>query len=216
MSRNDELREQIRLMTVLCWRLLSVFGITLLIALLLCLCYDGCTGRGGSGADTLSVRVDSVRDIKINHVKDTAPVVRRETVVGRIPVLELLTQADDRVNDRVNDSVNDAFQSEPVRVSPMPDSLCDSPMLDIVQREYSDDSTYTAWVSGIRYGQYPKLDSITVCQREITTRVKETVTLQKRQSRWSVGLQAGYGYGFLHRGFEPYVGVGVAYRLFPP
>lgn len=198
MSRNDELREQIRLMTVLCWRLLSVFGITLLIAVLLCLCYNGCTGSGGE-SDTLSVRVDSVRDTIIIEKHDTVPVVRRETVVKRIPVLELLSEAKvtgEMAGETTGETTGDS--------------------LPIVQREYSDDSTYTAWVSGIRYGDYPRLDSITVCQQEITTRVKETVTLQKRQSRWSIGLQAGYGYGLQYRGFEPYVGVGVTYRIFPP
>lgn len=198
MSRNDELREQIRLMTVLCWRLLSVFGITLLIAVLLCWCYDGCTGRGGE-SDTVSVRVDSVRDTIIIEKHDTVPVVRRETVVKRIPVLELLSEA------KVMGETTGEMTGEMTGDS-----------LPIVQREYSDDSTYTAWVSGIRYADYPRLDSITVRQREITSRITETVTLQKRQSRWSVGLQAGYGYGFLHRGFEPYVGVGVTYSLFPP
>ena len=195
MSRNDELREQIRLMTVLCWRLLSVFGITLLLALLICWCYNGCTGRNGSGVDTVSVRVDSVRDTIIIEKHDTVPVVRRETVVRRIPVLELLSESK-VMGETTGETTGDS--------------------LDIVQREYSDDSTYTAWVSGIRYGQYPKLDSITVCQREITSRITETVTLQKRQSRWSIGLQAGYGYGIQYRGFEPYFGVGVTYRIFPP
>lgn len=194
MSRNDEIREQIRLMTVLSWRMLAVFGITLLIAVLLCLCYNGCTGSGGE-SDTLSVRVDSVRDTIIIEKHDTVPVVRRETVVRRIPVLELLSEAK-VIGEMTGEMTGDS--------------------LTIVQREYSDDSTYTAWVSGIRYADYPRLDSITVCQREITSRITETVTLQKRQSRWSVGLQAGYGYGLQYRGFEPYVGVGVTYSLFPP
>lgn len=203
MSRNDEIREQIRLVTVLPWRLLSVFGITLLIAVLLCLCYDGCTGRGGSGADTVSVRVDSVSDTIIVVVHDSVPVVRRETVVRRIPVLELLSEA--KVMGEITDETIGEMTGEMTGDS-----------LTIVQREYSDDSTYTAWVSGIRYADYPRLDSINVCQREITSRITETVTLQKRQSRWSVGLQAGYGYGLQYRGFEPYVGVGVTYRIFPP
>ena len=86
----------------------------------------------------------------------------------------------------------------------------------VVQKEYSDDSTYTAYVSGLRYNQWPKLDSIIVRQREITNTIAKTITLQKKHSRFSVGLQAGYGYGFQYRGFEPYVGVGVNYALFPP
>ena len=98
----------------------------------------------------------------------------------------------------------------------MPDSVRDEPQPDggmpmaIVQKQYSDDSTYTAYVSGIDYKEYPKLDSVIVRQREITHTVRETITVKKK-SHWHVGLQGGYGYGFLYKGFEPYVGVGVTY-----
>jgi opacity protein-like surface antigen len=88
-------------------------------------------------------------------------------------------------------------------------------VMQVVQRVYKRDSLYEAWVSGIKYGEWPKLDSINVRQRIITERVKETITIQKKRRRWSIGLQAGYGYGFKYRGLEPYVGVGVTYSLFP-
>jgi hypothetical protein len=84
----------------------------------------------------------------------------------------------------------------------------------VVQRQYSDDSTYTAYVSGLRYNQGPKLDSIIVRQREITNTITKTITIQKKPSRLSVGLQAGYGYGFLHKGFEPYIGIGFTWNPF--
>lgn len=195
MNRNDELRETLRLMTLLCWRMLAVFVLALLLAALFGLGYDGCTGRGGE-SDTMSVRVDTVRDTTVIEIHDTLPVVRRETVVRRIPLLELLTER----------TGGDSLLPPPAA----------SDTLDIVQREYSDDSTYTAWVSGIRHQDYPRLDSIAVRRQRIVDLVRETVTLRQRQSRWSVGLQAGYGYGLRYRGFEPYVGVGITYRLFPP
>jgi len=196
MNRNDELRETLRLMTLLCWRMLAVFGLALLLAALFGLGYDGCAGRGGTESDTLSVRVDTVHDTTVIEIHDTLPEVRRDTVVRRIPLLEMLTER----------TGGDSLLPTP--------AAADS--LDIVQREYSDDSTYTAWVSGIRHQDYPRLDSIAVRRQRIVDLVRETVTLRQRQSRWSVGLQAGYGYGLRYRGFEPYVGVGITYRLFPP
>lgn len=86
--------------------------------------------------------------------------------------------------------------------------------LPVIQREYSD-STYTAWVSGVQVDTiYPRLDSIQVRERIINKETIITNTIRKKTSRWSMGLQGGYGYGFQYKGFEPYVGVGLSYRIF--
>ena len=68
--------------------------------------------------------------------------------------------------------------------------------LPIESKHYTAES-YDAWVSGYE----PSLDSIKVYQREVKT----------KQSRWSIGLQGGLG--ITPKGLQPYVGVGVAYRL---
>ena len=68
--------------------------------------------------------------------------------------------------------------------------------LPIESKHYTAES-YDAWVSGYE----PTLDSIKVYQREI----------KPKQSRWSVGLQGGVG--MTPKGVQPYIGVGVAYRL---
>ena len=68
--------------------------------------------------------------------------------------------------------------------------------LPIESKHYTSES-YDAWVSGYE----PCLDSIKVYQREIKT----------KQSRWSVGLQGGVG--ITPRGVQPYVGIGIGYRL---
>ena len=70
----------------------------------------------------------------------------------------------------------------------------------ITQKTYAGDD-YRAWVSGYE----PKLDSIEIYRRETTIRTKP--------KRWSVGLQAGYG--MTPKGFAPYIGAGVSYKL-PP
>ena len=88
----------------------------------------------------------------------------------------------------------------------------DSMQMDVVQRTYSDDSTYTAYVSGIKYQQWPKLDSIIVRQREIINTIHETVTIREtRKAHWHFGLQAGLGVGLLSGRIEPYIGAGVGY-----
>lgn len=67
------------------------------------------------------------------------------------------------------------------------------------QAEYCGEG-YRAWVSGFR----PRLDSL---------RLERDVAVVARQSRrWSVGIHAGVG--MTPRGVQPYVGVGVSYRLY--
>jgi hypothetical protein len=74
--------------------------------------------------------------------------------------------------------------------------------IPITQKEYAD-STYTAWVSGYE----PQLDSI-----KIYRRTTELLPKAGKDSRWGVGITAGYGCS--RSGLTPYVGVGISYRLF--
>ena len=171
----------------------------LLLALLVFVVYTaflhGCQGGGNAVSDTLGVRIDSIRDTVYVEIHDTAPSFKRERITGyaKIPADSLHVSRD---------------------VSNKTDSLYTLP---VVQREYSDsDSTYTAWVSGIRYREWPRLDSIAVRSRTVTERITETVTIRQKPSRWSVGLTGGYGLGLQSQRIEPFVGVGVTYRIFPP
>lgn len=70
--------------------------------------------------------------------------------------------------------------------------------LPIESKHYST-TNYDAWVSGYE----PCLDSIKVYNRE--------VIVKQKHSRWSVGLQGGVG--MTPKGLQPYVGIGVAYKL---
>lgn len=160
------------------------------IALALCLAFAAGRYSAEGGSDTLSVKVDSFRDTILVNIRDTVPLVRKERVVCYVPVKDV----------EIDTVWKDGHDS-----------------LAVVQREYSDDSTYTAWVSGVRYAEWPKLDSISVRQLEIVKTIHETVTLveRKKTSRFSVGLIGGYGYGLGYKGFEPFVGVGVSYKITP-
>ena len=70
--------------------------------------------------------------------------------------------------------------------------------LPIESKHYTAES-YDAWVSGYE----PQLDSIKVYNREVIVKPKK--------SRWSVGVQGGVG--MTPKGLQPYIGVGIGYRL---
>ena len=163
--------------------------IFLAVGFAVCQCAGRC-GRGADGDTVTVVKIDTVVVVK----KDTVPVVKRELVVRYVKV-------PCETENAYSDSISDIKQ----------DSVC----LKVVQKVY-EDSVYTAYVSGPKYDEWPKLDSVTVRQLEVIRTVKETVTIREKQSRWSVGVHAGYGVGLQSRSLEPYIGVGVGYALFPP
>lgn len=74
-----------------------------------------------------------------------------------------------------------------------------------VEQAVYEGEGYKAFVSGYR----PMLDSL-VFERNISVAVPRKQHAPTR--RWSVGLQAGYG--ITPRGFQPYLGIGMTFRLF--
>ena len=80
--------------------------------------------------------------------------------------------------------------------------------IPIVQKEYSDDSTYTAWVSGYR----PSLDSINIYRKNISTN-KETVIKKKDIHRFGIGPVVYGGYNFGTKKLDYGVGIGVSYHI---
>ena len=74
---------------------------------------------------------------------------------------------------------------------------------------YTDDSTYTAWVSGVR----PSLDSIRTYRRTryVDRYIYRDVIRQPNPKRWGIGLSAGYGIG--KDGLSPVLAVTVNWNL---
>lgn len=97
----------------------------------------------------------------------------------------------------------------PVKTSDTVEVL-DSVELPVEQKVYKD-SDYVAYVSGVM----PSLDSLNIFRRTEVMTITETITRREKVPRWSVGLQGGYGYGIKSRELEPFVGVGVSYRILP-
>ena len=68
------------------------------------------------------------------------------------------------------------------------------------------DTSYRAVVSGIQ----PRLDTIDIYRPTITQTITKTI-VEKKKTRWGLGLQAGYGYNGSK--WSPYVGAGVQYNI---
>ena len=127
------------------------------------------------------------------HDTDTDTVTITDTVMVRVPV----------VRDSVVVRTEIAYLVRHDTLTRPSDSLSRDTVpvvVPITQKVYCD-STYTAWVSGY----HASLDSIAVYRQ------MELVTVRQKPRRWTVGLSAGYG--ITPKGLQPYVGVGVSYRL---
>lgn len=88
------------------------------------------------------------------------------------------------------------------------DTLTQTIYLPREQKRY-EDSTYTAWVSGVS----PALDSIAVRQKVITIQT-QAVKVETRHQRVTFSGQLGFGaqYGLVRKQFDcgPYIGLGVS------
>lgn len=94
--------------------------------------------------------------------------------------------------------------------------------IEITNNIYENDTVFTdrgrvkykAVVSGYK----PSLDSLNFSLETFNINTTETqfvqIPIEKKEKRWGIGLQAGYGFGLASKRFEPYLGVGVTYRIF--
>lgn len=110
-----------------------------------------------------------------------------------VPVDSIVVRYITRSLPIARDSATKQLRSDSVKVQ-----------IPISQKVY-EDTLYKAYVSGYE----PKLDSITIKQK--TTYI--THTIRDKESRFRIGLQAGYG--LTPKGMQPYFGVGLSYRLAP-
>jgi hypothetical protein len=139
-----------------------------------------------NGASTAVVTADTIEVVKWDTIVQTKPIAVESKVMElRSYRVKLLG----KINGSSNDSV---FNADSAVVK-----------LPIEQKVYGD-STYKAWVSGFD----ARLDSIKLFQP--TKYI--TITTKQKPSRWNVGLQGGVG--ITPKGIQPYIGVGVSYKLF--
>lgn len=90
--------------------------------------------------------------------------------------------------------------------------VTDSVQFEVVQRTYSDDSTYTAYVSGVVVDSFPRLDSISVRQRTILIDHEIERTITKKRPL-TFGVQGGAGYGITTKKPDIYIGIGLQWNF---
>jgi len=151
-----------------------------------------------------NVKIEYREKEVIVTVHDTVPAPADEQVIGQavIPV------SSNSLQSGKNDGENGMSGANGIDA----DTL--NLTLPIVQRKYMNDSLYTAYVSGVKYEDYPRLDSINVKQKTVYQTTTITKEVQKKQKKFGVGVIGGYGYGFNSRQVEPYIGLGISYHLF--
>ena len=133
--------------------------------------------------------------IKSEKVCDTTKVTVVDSVKKSFPVSvdSFVVRYITKSLPIASDSVTKQLRSDSVKVQ-----------IPISQKVY-EDTLYRAYISGYE----PNLDSITIKQR--ITYI--THTIRDKESRFRIGFQAGYG--LTPKGMQPYVGVGLSYRLAP-
>lgn len=165
----------------------TIFFIALIIGLLI----GGFSVKWYGKSHTAQSVATTYDTIPVPHyypVPKDSVVLRYEVV--KLPKVEVPTIPADSVIETVLPAVKSDEPGDSVAV-----------VIPIEQKVYSD-SDYTAYVSGFRVS----LDSIFV------NRIVERTTIRApTQPRFSVGLQAGYGY--TPKGFQPYLGIGVSINL---
>lgn len=140
--------------------------------------------ENGKGRIEGRIKTDTMRVTVVDTVTYTLPVARDSVVV------RYMTKKLPSVHDTVHPICIDSAGVN----------------IPIIQKQYCD-STYTAWVSGYE----PSLDSIRVYKkREVVTVSK---IIKEPPNRFVISLNIGYGLT-PYNGLQPYIGVGVGYKLF--
>ena len=132
---------------------------------------------------SVALNIGMYRHIKgLVATSDTVEVVRFDTVCDTMPVVRYETQTK-VIRIPLNDTI--------LRI----DTVTNEAELPVVQRTYTDDSTYTAYVSGVRIDSFPRLDSIMVRQKTIERTITNTIYRNRRGLRLKVRPSIGGGYG---------------------
>ena len=141
----------------------------------------------------LPARTDTVETVRWDTVHDILPPLKGAKVIKYIKVPCSSSQPDSLTS---GGGIKDS----------MPNSLITLP---IVQRKYTDDSTYTAYVSGARVDSFPRLDSIITRQRTLERIVTRTVYMKKGGFSVKVRPAVTAGYDPVHGSWGVMAGVAV-------
>lgn len=129
--------------------------------------------------DKKEIKLDTTLVVKWDTVHDTLPEIRYEKKIKYIPVPDSIF---------------------------ITDTITKEKKLPVIQRKYTDDSTYTAYVSGAKIDSFPRLDSIMVRQKTIERTINNTIYKDKHGLRFKIRPAAGGGYDPLNKQWGVYVG----------
>ena len=129
--------------------------------------------------DKKEIKSDTTLVVKWDTVHDTLPEIRYEKKIKYISVPDSIFITDTITKEKV---------------------------LPIVQKKYTDDSTYTAYVSGLRYDIYPRLDSVIVRQKIIERTITNNIYRNRNGLKVKMRPAIGGGYDPLNRQWGVYVG----------
>ena len=147
------------------------------------------------------VKSDTVYKEKVIKVADSAPAVKEEKTIGHatFPVHSNSSNIGKNhvkeTGKSLHDTANIAKKDENLNMT-----------LDIVQRKYTDDSTYTAYVSGLRYDIYPRMDSVIVRQKIIERTITNNIYRDRNGLKVRLRPAIGGGYDPLNRQWGVYLG----------
>lgn len=119
---------------------------------------------------------------------DTLIVRRTDTIVVECPQpYKMVVKDTIYINDTINNPINGTIFVQEIK-------------------EYKD-STYYARISGIN----AFLEEIRVYPTETIKYINTTEIIHHNPPKWAIGLQGGYG--ITPKGLQPYIGVGVTYKI---
>lgn len=154
-------------------------------------------GKCGNG----EVKTDTVEVVRWDTIPDSLPEIKEEKVIGQVtfPFLSNSLKAGKKHVKETGFSLHDTIdierKGENFNMS-----------FDMVQKEYSDDSTYTAYVSGLKYGDYPKLDSVIVRQKITERTITNTIYREKKGFKIKLRPAVGGGYDPINRNWGVMIG----------
>lgn len=141
----------------------------------------------------LPARTDTVETVRWDTVHDPLPPLKGEKVIKYIKVPCSSSQQDSLTTGGL---IKDSDQDSSIT-------------LPVVQKKYSDDSTYTAYVSGVEVDPFPRLDSIITRQRTLERIVTRTVYMKKGGLSIKVRPAVTAGYDPVHGSWGVMAGVAV-------
>lgn len=135
------------------------------------------------------------RQPEVKEKRDTDYVVRWDTIHDSLPA-EKGEKIIKYIAIPCSNNQQDSLKSDNLIQDSASNSLT---ILPIVQKKYTDDSTYTAYVSGPKINNYPKLDSINVLRKIIERNITETIIQEPHGLRLKVRPAFTAGYDPIHK-----------------